>query len=143
MLATSIKNGMKNGLKFCWFLIKIIVPVYFIITILQHTPAMGWLTMAFAPAMGLFNLPGEAALPVITGFFLDEYGVIAAIRAVELTSFHATIVAVIVLPAHSLIVEGAIINKLGQSATFFTIYRLIAAIIAGLAVSLLGVVLGL
>lgn len=97
--------------------------------------------MAFAPAMGLFHLPGEAALPVITGFLLDEYGVIAAIRAVNLSGFHAMIVAVMVLPAHSLIVEGAIIKKLGQSATFFTIYRLIAAVIAGLVVSLLGVMI--
>ena len=143
MLATSVKNGLINGLKCSWFLIKIIIPVYFFITILRHTPAMDWLTAVFAPAMGIFHLPGEAALPIITGFVLDEYGVIAAIRAVNLSGFHATIVAVIILPAHSLIVEGAIVKKLGQSATFFTVYRLIAALICGLAVSLAGVVFNL
>ena len=143
MLATSIKDGIKNGIKCCVFLFRIIIPVYFFITVLKHTPAMDWLAMVFTPAMGFFHLPGEAAFPVITGLLLDEYGVIAAIRAVNLSAFHATIVAVIVLPAHSLILEGAIVKKLGQSATFFTIYRIIAACIAGLGVSFIGVVMGL
>ena len=143
MLASSIGRGVISGAKTCWFLIKIIVPVYLFITILKNTPAMDWLISAFTPLMGAFRLPGEAAVPIITGFFLDEYGVIAAIKAVNLTGFSITIVALMTLIAHSLIVEAAIVKKMGLSATFFTLYRLIAAVITGLVLSFAGTVFNL
>jgi spore maturation protein SpmB len=143
MLAGSIKNGFISGLGTCWFLIKIIIPVYLFITVLKNTPAMDWLTKAFAPLMGVFHMPGEAAVPIISGMLLDEYGVIAAIKAVGLTGFSVTVVALMTLIAHSLIVEAAIAKKMGLSVTFFTLYRLIASILAGFALSLAGVALNL
>jgi len=132
-----------NGIRCCWFLIKVIIPVYFFITILRHTPAMDMLVNWFAPFMGLFGLSGEAALPIITGYLLDEYAVIAAMGAVELSGYSVTIVAVMALIAHSLPVEGAIVRKLGLSATFFTIHRILAAMIVGVALNFIGVVLNL
>ena len=143
MLTTSIKKGFINGLKCCWFLIKIIIPVYLLITILKHTPVMDWLVTLFTPFMGAFNLPGEAAVPLITAIFLDEYGVIAAIRAVELTGYSVAIVAVMTLISHSLFIEAAIIRKLDLSVTFFTAYRLTASIVVGFALSFIGVVFNL
>ena len=143
MLAISIKKGFISGIKCCWFLIKVIIPVYLFITILKHTPAMDWLVTIFTPFMGVFNLPGEAAVPIITGMFLDEYGVIAAIGAVNLTGYAVTVVAVMTMISHSLFVEGAIIKKLGLSVTFFTTYRLIFSIILGFVLSFIGVVFNL
>lgn len=143
MLVLSIKNGFISGLKTCWFLIKVIIPVYLFITILKNTPAMDWLVIVFTPLVGAFGLPGEAALPLITGMMLDEYGVIAAINAVGLTGYAIAVVAVMTLIAHSLFVEGAIVKKLGHSVTFFTAYRLIAAVLMGLALNFIGVVLNL
>ena len=143
MLVTSIKKGFISGVKCCWFLIKIIIPVYLVITILIHTPAMDRLVSTFAPLMGVFGLPGEAALPIITGLVLDEYAVIAAIRAVDLSGHAVAVVAIMTLLAHSLPVEGAIVRKLGLSITFFTTYRLVAAIILGLSLNLVGVVFNL
>jgi len=143
MLTTSIKNGAISGIKSSWFLIKIIVPVYFIITILNNTPAMDWLTAAASPLVAVFNLPGEAAVPLMTAVFLDEYGVIAAIKAVNLTGFGVTVIAVMTLISHSLILEAAISKKLGLSATFFTAYRLLASVLCGLVLNLIGTVLNL
>jgi len=143
MLTTSIKNGLISGIKCCWFLIKIIVPVYFFITALNHTPAMDWLTSVFTPLMSAFRMPGEAALPLITGVFLDEYGVIAAIRAVNITGFSVTMIAIMTLISHSLIVEAAIMQRIGLSAAFFTLYRLAASVIVGFGLSFVGVVLNL
>jgi len=143
MLALSIKNGFISGVKCCWFLIKVIIPVYLFITVLKHTPAMDWLTAMFAPFMGVFGLPGEAALPIITGFVLDDYGAIAAIKAVGLSGYSVLIVAVMTLITHSLFVEGAIVRKLGLRVTFFTTYRLIATVVMGLAFNFAGVALGL
>ena len=143
MLTTSIKKGFISGIKCCWFLIKVIIPVYLFITILKHTPVMDLLVSAFAPMMGAFRLPGEAAVPLMTALFLDEYGVIAAIKAVGLTGYAVTLVAVMTLISHSLFVEAAILRKMDLSITFFTSYRLLASIAAGFALSAIGVVFNL
>jgi len=140
MIVKSIKNGFISGVKCCWFLIKVIVPVYFCITILKNTPAMDWLASLFAPLMGVFRLPGEAAVPLITTIALDEYGVIAAIKAVGLTGFAVTVVGVMSMITHSIIVEAAILNRMGMNAVFFAAYRIFASIIVGLVLSALGVV---
>lgn len=128
----AVINGARKGLFYCFTLIKIIIPVYIAITVAKHTPLMDWLAMAFGPVMGAFHLPGEAAVPIITGFLLDEYAIIAAIKAVGLTGFDITVVAIISIIAHSLVIESAIIKKLGLSISFFLGYRLFFAIVAGI-----------
>lgn len=143
MLLNSIKSGIISGIKCCWFLIKVIVPVYLFITVLKHTPAMDWLASAFAPLMSAFHLPGEAAVPLITGIALDEYGVIAAIKAVNLTGFAVTVVAVMTLLSHSVIVEAAILKRMGMSITFFVSYRVAASIALGLCLGAIGAVMHL
>ena len=143
MLITSVKNGAISGVKCCWFLIKIIIPVYFFITVLKYSPAMDLLVSAFSPLMSIFHLPGEAAVPLISGFILDEYAVIAAVKAMHITGFSITIIAVMTLISHGLFIEAAITKKLGLSATFLTLYRLTASVIAGLALSLMGTVFNL
>ena len=140
MFIKTLKNGFISGIKSCWFLIKIIIPVYLAITIVKNTPAMDWLAAVCAPFMGVFHLPGEAAVPFIAGTVLDEYGVIAAVKVIGLTGYAVTIVAVMTQISHSLILEAAILKKLDMSFTFFTLYRLIASCLIGLALSAAGVV---
>lgn len=132
MLREAVITGTRKGLSYCIALMKIIVPVYIAIIIARHTPFMGWLAGVFGPVMGIFHLPGEGAVPLITGFFLDEYAVIAAIKAVGLTGFDVTIVAMMSIIAHSLFIESAIIKKLGLSMAFFTGYRLFFAVVLGI-----------
>ncbi len=132
MLISAIRVGFRKGLLCCWTLIKIMLPVYICITFIKYSPVMGWIVGIFSPFMGLFHLPGEAAVPWITGLFSDEYGAIAAIKAVGLKGYEITVVSIMVMFAHSLFVEAAIIKKLDLSLLFFTCYRLVAAIIAGI-----------
>lgn len=141
MLIDAIKVGFKKGLYCCWTLIKIMVPIYICITFIKYSPLMDWLVAGFSPVMGIFRLPGEAAVPWITGMFSDEYGAIAAIKAVGLTGMDITVVSIMIMLAHSLFVEAAIIKKMGLSLLFFTCYRLIAAILAGVVFGLAGGVL--
>jgi len=143
MLKTAVKNGFINGIKYSWFLIKIIIPVYFLITAIKYSPAMDWLVTIFTPVAGVFNLPGEAAVPLISAFVLDEYGAIAAIKAVNLSGYSVTVVAVMTLISHSLIIETAILKKMSLNAVFFNTYRLFWSIAAGLALNVAGVALSL
>jgi len=58
------KRGAQAGLKTAWTLGKIIFPITFILTILQFTPVLPWVTELIAPFMRLIGLPGEAAIPL-------------------------------------------------------------------------------
>lgn len=138
MFFQAVRTGAKNGLKQCWMLIKIIVPVFVAITFIKHTPVMEMLARAFRPMMGIFNLPGEAAVPWITGMFLDEYASIAAIKAVGLAGADITILTIMSVMAHSLFIESAIIKKLGLSMLFFIGYRLLLAVILGILFGFVG-----
>ena len=51
--AQTWKNGAVNGLSTSYMLLKIIIPVYALVTILNHTPVIGWVARYFEPAMNL------------------------------------------------------------------------------------------
>ena len=73
MWLDSVKTGIKKGLETIWLLSKTIVPVYILVTVLNHTPVIGWITALFKPLMRVFNLPGEAAIVLVIGNILDTY----------------------------------------------------------------------
>lgn len=141
MFINSVKAGLKNGILCSWMLIKIIVPVFILITFIKYTPIMDWLIKLFEPVMGIFGLPGEASVPYITAMLLDEYGAIAGIKAVGLTGYHVTIISMMTILAHSFIIESAILKKLDLSVTFFTSYRFITSALMGIVLGIAGGVL--
>ncbi len=141
MFLESVKTGFRKGVDTVWFLSKIIVPVYIVVTIIRYTPVMHVIGNFFRPLMKLFNLPGEAAIPFITGFFLDEYGVIAAIKAISLNSYQITTIAIMALFFHTIFIESAVMKKLGLSITFFSVFRFSLAIIFGIIIGQFGGVL--
>ncbi|NPV90022.1 MAG: hypothetical protein HPY50_04510 [Firmicutes bacterium] len=69
------------------------------VTILQYTPLMGMLAAAFQPVLGLFGLPGETALAIVMGVFVNLYAGIAVtiplINSGLLSVKQVTIIAVI------------------------------------------------
>lgn len=139
MMVNSIKTGLKKGLETTWLLGKIIIPVYFTITFLKYTPVIDWIANIFNPVMALFNLPGEAAIILVVGNFLNLYAAVGAIKAVELTPLEVTTIAMMLSFSHSLIVETAVTKRLGVSAIKVILIRLGLAIVSGLVVGRLGV----
>src|SRR5690554_1105802 len=116
MLVNSLKEGTKKGLQTTWMLAKVMVPVYFIVTFIQHTPAIDWIAMIFRPLMALFNLPGEAAIIFVVGNFLNLFAAIGAIKAINLSPAEITTISVMLSFSHSLLVETAVTKKLGVSS---------------------------
>ena len=138
MLTSSIKTGIKKGLETTWLLAKTIVPVYIFVTILNNTPIIGWITTLFEPLMGIFNLPGEAAIVLVVGNLLNLYAAIGAIKAIELTAMQVTILAIMLSFSHSLLVETAVTRKLGFKVSHALIIRMGLAIISGIIVGRMG-----
>jgi hypothetical protein len=84
--AKTWENGFANGLKASFLLLKVIIPVFALIKVLEHTPVIGWISQFCDPLMRFVGLPGEAALAVVTGMFLNFYAAIGIIIALDLTT---------------------------------------------------------
>ena len=136
--AKTWKNGFANGLKTSFLLLKVIIPVFALIKILEHTPVIGWISQYCDPLMRFVGLPGEAALAVVTGVFLNFYAAIGIIIALGLTAWQVTIIAVILSCCHELVIETAIIKKTGIRAWPILGIRLATAFGAGVILNLFG-----
>ncbi len=131
MFITSFKNGVKKGLETTWMLAKIVIPVYFFVTFLSHTPALDYMAKLFEPFMNFFNLPGEAAIVLVMGNMLNIYAAIGAIKALSLTPFEVTVISLMLSFSHSLFMETAVVKKLNVNASKIVLLRLSLMILAG------------
>jgi spore maturation protein SpmB len=129
-IRVSVKDGLASGLKTAWFLVRIMVPVSFVVTVLNWSGALPWAAGFLSPAMKLLGLPGEAALVLISAMFLNNYSAIAVIETLSLSMREITILAIMSLTAHNLIVETAVMKKSGSSALKMVVMRVGYAFIA-------------
>ncbi|WP_407711772.1 hypothetical protein [Bordetella bronchiseptica] len=120
-------------------LVKVMLPVMIAV---QAAQAWGWIDIlgqAFAPAMGLLNLPAEAGMVWMTGAFVGIYGAIAALISLapvlELTGGQFSALCSMLLFAHALPVEQAIVRRAGASFWATAALRVGAALGYGAAVS--------
>ena len=133
------KNGFADGLKTAVALLKILLPVFAIVKVLEHTPIIGWISQRFDPLMRFVGLPGEAALAVVTGMLFNFYAALGIILALGLSAWQITIMAVILTCCHELVLETAIIRRTGISAWPILGIRLFTAIAAGAVMNLIGI----
>ena len=132
------KRGLSDGLKTAMTLLKVALPVFAVIKVLEHTPVIGWISQAFDPLMRFVGLPGEAALAVVTGMLFNFYAALGIILALGLSAWQLTIMAVILSCCHELVLETAIIKKTGIPAWPVLTIRLVTAFGAGAVMNLVG-----
>jgi spore maturation protein SpmB len=132
-----LKQGIRKGFDTIFELSKIILPTYIVVTILKYTPVMGFIATAFEPLMKLFGLPGDAALVLVMGNLINIYASIGIITAMTLTAKQVTILAVMISFSHTLIIETAVIKKIGVSAALIVAIRIGIGLVAGLLTNLL------
>jgi spore maturation protein SpmB len=135
------KRGLADGIKTALTLLKVVLPVFAVIKIMEHTPVIGWISEVFDPLMRFVGLPGEAALAVVTGMLFNFYAALGIILALGLSAWQLTIMAVILSCCHELVLETAIIKKTGISAWPILGIRLFTAFAAGAVMNLVGNVL--
>lgn len=125
-------RGLLSGLDTVWQLGKILVPIYFFVTFLRHTPILEMVSSVFAPLMGFFGLPGEAALVLVLGNLVNLYAAIGAMASLTLTIKEITILAIMLSFSHSLLVETALARRIGVPALKVIAVRVSLAVVAGL-----------
>lgn len=136
MIKESVKKGLLAGMHTTWTLGKVIFPVTLIISILQYTPVLGWITTFIAPLMHLLGLPGEAAIPLVLGNFLNLYAGIAGILTLELSVKEVFIIAVMLSFSHNLLIESGVAMKVGVKLWVILAVRIGLAVISAIVINL-------
>jgi spore maturation protein SpmB len=131
-----IKIGIKEGFKFCLNLAKIIVPVTFTFAIIKETTFFKQITFLLSPYMEIMGLPGSAAFTVLLGFF-SLYAAVGSILPLGLTVKETTIVAMMLLTAHTLIIEGGVLKQLKLNYIKLTAFRILMAFFIGIIINFL------
>jgi hypothetical protein len=136
MLLASMKRGLLVGLKTTWTLGKIIFPITLIMAVLQYTPILPWIAKVITPLMKLFGLTGDAAIPLVLGYFLNIYAAIGAILTLPLSVKEVFILAIMLSFAHNLLVESSVAVKTGVKLWIVLVTRLGLSFLAALMVNL-------
>src|SRR5690606_33672128 len=117
----------------------VMLPIMILVQVGQW---LGWVDVlgrAIAPAMGLLDLPPEAGIVWVAGMCVGVYGAIAALiglaPVLDLNAAQLSVLCSMVLFAHGLPVEQAIVRRAGASFWATTGLRVGAAILYGAAVA--------
>jgi len=134
-----IKTGLVAGLKTGWrsfvWMCEIVIPVSFLVTLLQWS---GWLDnigFVLNPVMSFLNLPPEAALPILSGMLINIYAVIAVLTVLPFTTAQMTLIAIFTLICHNLVMEGIVQHRSGINVFKATLTRIAAALLTVFLVS--------
>ena len=94
---------------------------------LKYFNILPWFSNLLSPVFNGLGLPGEAALPFVTGYFVNVYAAISVAVSFDFDVRALTILSTMVLCAHNMITETAVQKKTGTSATRIVIVRTISA----------------
>lgn len=133
----SLKKGLQSGLATTWDLGKIIFPITLLVTVLAHTRVIDWLVYLITPLMGIFGLPGEAAIPLVLGNLLNVYAGIGAILSLEFTVKEVFILAVMLSFSHNLLIESGVVMKAGVRIWIMLAVRLGLASVSAILINLI------
>ena len=122
-----IKSVLPSTTKTCIWLVKITVGVSFAIMFLKYFKILPVISSFLAPLFNSIGLPGEAALPFVTGFFVNVYAAISVRVSFDFDVRALTILGTMVLCAHNMITETAVQKKTGTSAVRIVITRTVSA----------------
>jgi len=136
-LLNTIKKGLKNALNTYLDLVKIIIPVYILVTFFKYTGVIEIIADFFSPIMIYLGLPGEAMLALLTAYLLNMYAGLAVIASIDLGVKEITILGTMIGIAHSMIIESAVFKKINVNIFKINILRTVMSILAGFFLNLI------
>jgi hypothetical protein len=130
-------RGVRKGMGTFWLLMRVMIPVYVIVTLLGHTPVLPALARFFQPAMSIWHLPGDAALAMVLGHFVNLYSALAVIAAGKWDATAVTVAAIILGVSHNHILESAILKQMRAPTVLLVALRLVVGWSLGWVVAVL------
>ncbi len=127
----SLKNSLKSSLKSSIIILKLVVPIYILADLLFYYDLLKYITFIFEPITSFLDLPSEASLSIVSGIFLNLYAAIAFAAPLGLSPREWTILAVFLGVCHSMIVETAVMKKIGISKKYSFLLRVGVGLFVG------------
>ncbi|MBN2066037.1 MAG: hypothetical protein JW771_04425 [Candidatus Thermoplasmatota archaeon] len=141
VLADDVKTVVKDTGSTFIFLLKIMIPVSIVVKILSEYGLIDVLGTHLTPAMGLVGLPGEFGLVLATAMLVNIYGALIVFFQLSLTYTYSvaqvTILACMILIAHTLPIESRITQKAGVRLWYTLTLRIGGAFVFGAILHLL------
>ena len=128
---------LRNALKTALWIIRIIVPVSFVVTLLDFYGIIEWISIYTAPLFRLIGLQGNAAVVYFSSLFLPLYAPIAIIATLPLSLREITILALMCLITHNLPIECAVQRRSGTPFWQTLVIRLTFSILGGILLNLI------
>ncbi len=120
-------------------LLKIMIPVSIIVKLFEMTGSITTIGNYLSPVMRLVGLPGETGLVWATAMITNIYGgllvFISLSSQMVFTGAQVTVLATMILVAHSLPIEVTIARKAGVRIWFTLVWRIGCAFIFGMILS--------
>ena len=136
-IGVAIITGLKNSLKLIFKIALFIIPVYLVVSILDYTGALSYLSKWFEPVMVIFGLPGDAALALLLAAFVNIYAALGVIGKITLTVKQITILGAMIGCCHTLLIETTVIKTLNMPRYIQLIIRITSALLVGVIMNLL------
>ena len=128
---------LRNALKTALWIIRIIVPVSFVVTLLDFYGIIEWISTFTEPLFRLIGLQGNAAVVYFSSLFLPLYAPIAIIATLPLSLREITILALMCLITHNLPIECAVQRRSGTPFWQTLVLRLTFSILGGFLLNLI------
>ena len=128
---------LRNALKTALWIIRIIIPVSFVVTLLDFYGVIEWISAYTAPLFQLIGLQGNAAIVYFSSLFLPLYAPIAIIATLPLTLREITILALMCLITHNLPIECAVQRRSGTPFWQTLVIRITFSILGGILLNLI------
>lgn len=125
-----LRKVLLPSMKTTLWLLKIMLPISFVVTLLQHFGVIAWIATYLDPIFRFMGLPGASAIAFVTGASVTTYACLAVMLSMQLTMRQATILAIMVLLCHALPMESAVVKKVGSNPWRMAVLRIIAAFVA-------------
>ena len=133
------KKVLLDACKTSFTLFKIIIPVSIIVKILSALGLINVIGEGLSPVMGLVGLPGDFGFVWATTMITNIYGGMIAFFNLSLSNIYSvaqvTVLATMMLIAHTLPIEVRIAQKAGVRAWFTILLRVGCAFIIGIMLS--------
>ena len=136
-----IKGILKDTGSTYLFLLKIMIPISIIVKILEEFGAIELIGKQLGPAMGILGLPGEFGLVIATAMITNIYGALVVFFTLSLQYTYniaqVTILACMMLIAHTLPIEARIAQKAGVRLWYTLTLRIFGAFVFGFILNLI------
>ncbi len=134
-LLKNIVDCWRDGHKVALGIFRFLIPIVVIVKILEESGLIPYLSIPLGPVMDLVGLPAEMSLAWISCILVSMYSGLMVLISLspqlpDLSVAQMTVFGVMVLIAHSLILEVRIAGQCGASMSFQLALRLFSGILA-------------